>query len=140
MSSRALSATCEKELADFEAALAVFLEFERGGQGGAGSAFGAQVFHGQHFARVFLQRRFGIKGVDMRRPAIGKYVDDVLGFGRRIGSDLGASAEVNDSACAVEEKKSVPPSIRRRLTAPMPMPQRPRNCRRVSARFSMSGL
>ena len=42
-----------KDLADFDAALAVFLKFERRGKRGAGLAFGSEVFDRQQFAGIF---------------------------------------------------------------------------------------
>ena len=50
---------CVAQLADFDAALSIFLELERGRKSGARFAFGAQVFHGEWLARVFLEGRLG---------------------------------------------------------------------------------
>ncbi len=77
-----------KQLADFHAALAVLLEFERRGKGRSRLAFGAQVFVRQGFSRKPCQGGLGVEGVDMRRPAIQEDMNDVLGLGgkmRRLG-------------------------------------------------------
>ena len=60
-----------KQFADFDAALAVFLELERRGKRGPGLALGQQVAARQLPARVFRQRRLGIERIDLRRPAVG---------------------------------------------------------------------
>ena len=78
-------ADVRKELADFNAALAIFLELVRRLESRAGFAFGAQIFHGQKFARIFSQSRLGIERINVGRAAIGKNVNDPLGFAIKVG-------------------------------------------------------
>ena len=73
-----------KNLADFDAALAVSFEFVRRGKRRAGFPFGFQILHRQLFAGVFFQRRFGIEGVHVRRPAVGENMNHMFGFGRKL--------------------------------------------------------
>ena len=73
-----------EKFADFDAALAVFFEFEGRGKGRAGFAFGAEVFHRQRLADIFFEGGFWVESIDVRRAAIGEYVDDLFGFGREL--------------------------------------------------------
>ena len=77
-------ADLRKQLADFDAALAVFLKLERRRKRRAGLSLGANIFDGQRFAGVFGQRGFGIERIDMRRPAVEEKVNHPFGFGRKL--------------------------------------------------------
>src|SRR5436190_24149619 len=73
-----------EEFADFEAALAVALEFKWRWEGGAGFAFGAEIFGGERLAGVFLEGGFWVEGVDVRWAAVQEKMDDAFGFGREM--------------------------------------------------------
>src|SRR5690348_13585334 len=68
-----------EQLADLDAALAIFLELERGLKSRAGAALGWQIFHRQRFAVEPRQSRLGIERIDMRRPAIGEDMNNACG-------------------------------------------------------------
>ena len=74
-----------EDVADLDAALAVLVEFERRGEGGAGLALGRECAAGQQLAGIFVEHRFGIERVDVRRAAVHEDVDDALGFGGEVG-------------------------------------------------------
>jgi hypothetical protein len=69
-----------EEFADLDAGLPVFFERERRAVGGAGFALGLEIER-ERFAVVFVQRRFGVEGVDLGRTAVGENVDDAFGLG-----------------------------------------------------------
>ena len=73
-----------KEVADFDAALAVLAEFEGRGQGGAGRALGGQHAAGEQLAGVLFEGGLGVEGIHMRRAAVHEDVDDVLGLCREM--------------------------------------------------------
>ena len=78
-------ATLRKEVADFDAALAVLAELERRGEGGAGLALGAPgCRRAAAWPAYFVEHRLGIERIDVRRPAVHEQVDDVLGLGREM--------------------------------------------------------
>ena len=68
-----------KQLAHFNAALAVLLELERRRKCRAGFALSGKIAGGQGFVRVFFQRRLRVKRIDVRRPAVEENVDDPFG-------------------------------------------------------------
>ncbi len=74
-----------KDVAHFDAAFSVLAKFEWRGQGGARLALGGKRAAGQQFAGVFLERRFGIKGVDVRGAAVHEDVDDAFCFRGEVG-------------------------------------------------------
>ena len=59
-----------EEFTDLDPTLAVLCEFEGGTVACARLAFRLEVIHGQGLAMVLCQKRLGIKGVDLRRPAM----------------------------------------------------------------------
>jgi hypothetical protein len=120
-----------KNLADLDAALAEFFEFVRRRKRRAGFAFGFQVLHRHMVCRRIFQRRFWVEGIHLRGPAIGENMDDVFGFGRKLGLLGRERRNVPPSANPVLANVSTPPKSEARLRAPMPMPQRHRNSRRV---------
>src|SRR5262249_57289343 len=73
-----------EQFADLDAAPAVLLELEWGGEGGPGRAFGREVAGGELLAVVFLQLRLRVEGVDLARTAVEIDVDDVPGLGRKV--------------------------------------------------------
>jgi len=74
-----------KDLADFDAALAVSLKFERGGHDRAGLAFGREVHRGRKFfAGVFRESRLGIERVEMRGAAPHEQVNHPLGLTKKL--------------------------------------------------------
>ena len=72
-----------ENLADRDAALPVALELVRTRERRAGLALGAQVFHRQQLAGVFLEGRLGVERVDMRRAAVEKIWITRLALGRK---------------------------------------------------------
>lgn len=74
-----------ENLADFDAALAVFAELEWSWESGTGFTFGAEVFGGERFAGVFGERRFGVEGIDLGGASVHEQVDDPFGFDREMG-------------------------------------------------------
>ena len=71
-------------LAHLDAALAVFLEFERRLKSRARAALGLQIIHRQRLAVQPCQGRFRIERVHVRRTAVGKDVNDAFRFGRKL--------------------------------------------------------
>ena len=71
-----------KKLADLDAALTVLPEAERRLHGRAGLALGGEL-GGHGLAVVPGQHRLRIEGVNVRRPAVCKQVDDALGPAQR---------------------------------------------------------
>ncbi len=59
-----------KDFADFDAALAVAVEFERRAEEAAGFALGFEIAGGHGLAAVFLEQRFGVEGIDLRGAAV----------------------------------------------------------------------
>ena len=82
-------------LADFDAALAMFLEAKRRRKRRPGAPLGAQIRHRQLPAGVAQQGRLRIEGVDVGRSAIHEEMNDALGLagimrrarGQRRGAD-----------------------------------------------------
>ena len=70
-------AEVREELADLQAALALLLELERRRERHAVQAR-------QRLVGVLGEGRLGIPGVDVRRPAAGEDVDDMLGLGGEV--------------------------------------------------------
>ncbi len=66
------------EVADFDAALAIFTELEHRRKGGAGFALGL-VMGGDWLARIFLKQGFGVESIDVGGTAIHEQMDDPLG-------------------------------------------------------------
>ena len=75
-----------KELADLQATLAVFGEFEGRGKGGTAKSaiFGKPLHRRDGFAVEFLKQRLGIEGVDLRGPSIHEKMNDSLGLCREV--------------------------------------------------------
>ena len=73
-----------EELAHFDPALAIFLEFERRRKGRAGFPFRPEILHRQRFSSKSGQCWLRIERINVGRPAIGKDVDDMLGLGRKV--------------------------------------------------------
>ena len=73
-----------EDLADLDPALAVLAESVGRGEGGPGTAFGAEILARQHLAGVPVERRLGIEGVDVRRPTVHEQVDDAFRLGREV--------------------------------------------------------
>ena len=69
-----------EELADFDSALAILLEFEGRRQRGPRFAFGGQVGNRQFFAGKLGQAWFGVKRIEMGRAAVHKQVNDAFGL------------------------------------------------------------
>ena len=81
-----------KEFAYFYPAFSILPEVEGGLKRGARAAFSGQVVHGQGLSVQSSQSGFGVKGVNVGWPAIGKNVDDAFCFGRKmwgLGSERG---------------------------------------------------
>ncbi len=74
-----------ENFADFQARLPVLAELERRGESRSGAPLGAQVAGRERFACVFLKHGFGVEGIHVARSAIGKDVNDVLGFRGEVG-------------------------------------------------------
>ena len=74
-----------EDLADLDAALAVLLEFERRAEGRAGLALGPEILGRQFLARVRVEHRLGVEGVDLRRPTVHEQVDHPLRLRRQGG-------------------------------------------------------
>ena len=75
-----------KELAGFEAALAVALPREGRAEGCPRLAFSRDVVARQFLSVVFIERGLPVKGVDVRRTTVGEDVDDVLDLRRQRGA------------------------------------------------------
>ena len=73
-----------KQFAHFDAALAVFFEFKGRLKGRAGAALGGQVVHWQRLAVQPRELGLRIEGVHVRRPPVGKNVNDTLGLRRKV--------------------------------------------------------
>ena len=93
-----------KQFADFDAALAVFFEFERRLKGRAGAAFGRQIIHRQAVCRAAARGPVWDQSVHVRRPAVGENMDDALGFGRKMScpgrQGRGAGDSIAGCLCA----------------------------------------
>lgn len=74
-----------EEFTDLDPTLAVLCEFEGGTVACARLAFRLEVIHGQGLAMVLCQKRLGIKGVDLRRPAIHEEVNDAFCAAKVLG-------------------------------------------------------
>ena len=115
-----------ENLADFDAALAVFLEFERGFEQVAGFALGLQIAVGNRFAVELVEHRLGIESIDLGRAAVQKQEDDVFGAGgklRRFGRErIGVQGAVDDRRRPASPAKAV---------IPKPVPNVLRQSRRV---------
>ena len=133
-----LSATCENNFADLDAALPVFLELERRGKRRAGLAFRGQVLHRQRLAGILVQGRLGIEGIDVRRAAVGKNMNDSLGLARKLRRLGQERRDIAFRARAAPPNRPWKEDSARPI-APMPMPQRHRKSRRVNARCSGLG-
>ena len=73
-----------EDVADLEAALAMAGKAEGGRQRRSGLPFGRKADRGG-LVGIFRQRRLGIEGVDLRRAAVQKNMDDALGPRGEVG-------------------------------------------------------
>lgn len=85
-----------EEVADFDAALAVRLELEGRLKGRARLALGLEIVHRQRLAVELGEHGLGIKGVHVRRPAVGEDVDDAFGLGGKLRGTRGERGVVAD--------------------------------------------
>ncbi len=74
-----------KQVADWNAALAVLLEGESRCQGGSGRCAGSQAIDREFFTVVSGEGWLGVEGVHVRHAAVQKYVYDPLGFCGEVG-------------------------------------------------------
>jgi len=68
-----------KEFTDLQTRFTVGLEFERRIHDVAGRPFRPQVFHRRGITVEFLERRLGIKRIDVARSTIHEQMDDMFG-------------------------------------------------------------
>jgi len=73
-----------KQLADFDAALAVFLGFERRRKRRSRLAFSGAMNARQRLAGVLIQEWLGVERIDLRHAAVPKQKDQPIGFGREL--------------------------------------------------------
>ncbi len=73
-----------EDLADLDPALTILLEPERRRQRGPGLTLGRQVPQRERLAFILVQKRLGVKRIDLRRPTVEIDVDDVLGLGGEV--------------------------------------------------------
>ncbi len=121
-----------KQLADFDPALAAFVELEGRGHRRSRLPLRGQIGGRQRLAGVLRQRGFWIERVDVRRAAVHEQVDDVLRLGgkrRRLGHERGLPAP--PAGCA---NAGASPSC------PKARPARPRPLRARSSRREIGGI
>ncbi len=101
-----------KNFADFNSALAIFVELKWRCECGAGLPFRRQHAAGQGLAGIFGERWLGVERIDVRRAAVHEQMDDVFGtrgemrrsrqqrVGCRRGSALRLHHQVAQRECA----------------------------------------
>ena len=125
--------TLAKDLADFDAALAVLLELERRGERRAGLALGGQVRRRQRLAGVFGEPGLG-SNVSTCEPAVQEQVDDVLRLGRQSAAAWAPAARRSSSPPAAAVCSISPVCFIKSASAnaPKPIPHRESISRRVT--------